>query len=156
MDWKSTQATGCQNSDRVASTQSVRGPNSTESGATIDDALLISDTERPHFQKLTWVGHSGYTSPGLGWGAGILHGPMQIGIPLSGSSWEDGKLIRGTTCVLAGRLPPAQAADCRATAPLELDRAGCLLHDRGFSLELFPPLVVYPPRVFAKMSRSLA
>ena len=87
---------------------------------------------------------------------GIPHGHVQFGIPLSGSSWEDVKLIRGTTCVLAGRLPPAQAADCRATAPLESDRAGCLLHDRGFSVELFPPLVVYPPRVFAKMSRSLA
>ena len=90
----------------MAKTLWLRGPNSTACGATIDDALLISDTERPHFQKLTWVGHSGYTSPGLGWGAGILHGPMQIGIPLSGSSWEDVKLIRGTTCVLAGRLPP--------------------------------------------------
>ena len=53
-------------------------------------------------------------------------GPVQFGIPLSGSSWEDVKLIRGTTCVLAGRPPPppAQAADFRATAPLELDRAG--------------------------------
>ena len=81
---------------------------------------------------------------------------MQFGIPLSGSSWEDVKLIRGTTCVLAGRPPPAQAADFRATAPLELDRDGCLLHERAFSLELFPPLVVYPPMVFAKMSRSLA
>ena len=81
---------------------------------------------------------------------------MQFGILRSGSSWEDVKLIRGTTCVLADRLPPAQAADFRATAPLELDWAGCPLHDRGLWLELFPPLVVYPPRVFAKMSRSLA
>ena len=28
-------------------------------------------------------------------GAGIPHGPVQFGIPLSGSSWEEVKLIRG-------------------------------------------------------------
>ena len=133
MDWKSTQATGCQNSDRVAKKQELRGPNSTESGATIDDALLISDTECPHFQKLTWVGHSGYTSPGLGWGAGILHGPMQIGIPLSGSSWEDVKLIRGTTCVLAGRLPPGSGRRLSGHRPVGIRQGGCLLHERAFS-----------------------
>ena len=71
---------------------------------------------------------------------------MQFGIPLSGSSWEDGKLIRGTTCVLAGRPPPpAQAADFRATAPLELDRAGVCCTSGHFLWSCFLPWGVFLP-----------
>ena len=84
-------------------------------------------------------------SPDLGWFGRITHGPVQFGIPLSGSSWEDVKLIRGTTCVLAGRLPPAQAADFRATAPLELDRAGVCCTSGHFLWSCLLPWVIFLP-----------
>ena len=87
---------------------------------------------------------------------GVPHGHVQFGIPLSGSSWEDVKLIRGTTCVLAGRLPPGSGHRLSGHRPVGIRQGGCLLHERAFSLGLYPPLGPYPPRVFAKISRSLA
>ena len=87
----------------------------------------------------------------------IPHGPVQFGIPLSGSSWEDVKLIRGNTCVLAG-LPPSPGSGRRLSGhrPVGHRQGGCLLHERAFSLELFPPLGLFHPRVFVNISRSLA
>ena len=77
---------------------------------------------------------------------GIPHGPVQFGIPLSGSSWEDVKLIRGTTCVLAGR-PPSPGSGRRLSGhrPVGIRQGGCLLHERAFSLDYFLPWGFFLP-----------
>ena len=75
---------------------------------------------------------------------GIPHGPVQFAIPLFGSSWDDVKAHPGDFMRPNVPVPPAQAYDFRATAPLELDRAGvcCTI---GHFLWSFHPLGVFPP-----------
>ena len=70
---------------------------------------------------------------------GNPHGPVQFGIPLSGSSWEDGKLIRGTTCVL---VPPSPGSARRLSGhrPVGIRQGGCLLHERAFSWIVSSPV----------------
>ena len=74
-------------------------------------------------------------------------GPVQFGIRLLGSSWEDVKLIRGTTCVLAGRPPPSPGSGRRLPGhrPVGIRHGGCLLHERAFSLEFSSPGVCFLP-----------
>ena len=62
-------------------------------------------------------------------GGGIPHGHVQFGNPLSGSSWEDVKLLRGTSWVIAGRLPRLRQPTFGGCLLHELqDRAGCCGH----------------------------
>ena len=70
---------------------------------------------------------------------GIPHGPVQFAIPLFGSSWDDVKAHPGDFMRPNVPVPPAQAYDFRATAPLELDRAGVCCTSGHFLWSCFLP-----------------